>query len=453
MSPRLATIAIPDFGLPEAAPEIPAATYERRCREAYASAGRTWLAVYGDREHLANILFLTGIEPRFEEMLLLLGPGDRRVIVVGNECIDYAPLAVLPGLEIVLSQSFGLMGQDRTVAPRLPVVLSDIGLRPGDAVGLAGWKYLEVEEWDGEPSFFVPSVVVDALALAVGGREGVSDATRVLMHPASGLRSVVDVDQIAAYEWGGAHCSAMVWRILAGARPGDSEFAAAGRMGYAGQPLACHVMMSGGDPAHPVVGLRSPSARRLAEGNGVTTAVGLWGGLSARAGVLAKHDDAFEAVASGYFAGLLAWYETADIGISGGEIFAATTEALARAGLRSALNPGHLTGHDEWTHTPIRPHSPETIDSGMPMQVDIIPVPMRPGTALNCEDGIVFADEGLRAALAGRHPAVAARIDARRAFVRDVLGIELKPSVLPTSSIPLILPPCWLAPERVFVAG
>jgi len=34
-----------------------------------------------------------------------------------------------------------------------------------------------------------------------------------------------------------------------------------------------------------------------------------------------------------------------------------------------------------------------------------------------------------------------------------VLGIELKPSVLPTSSIPLILPPCWLAPERVFVAG
>ena len=78
---------------------------------------------------------------------------------------------------------------------------------------------------------------------------------------------------------------------------------------------------------------------------------------------------------------------------------------------------------------------------------------MRPGTALNCEDGIVFADEALRASLAERHPAVAARIEARRAFVRDVLGIELKPSILPTSSVPLILPPCWLTPERVFVAG
>jgi hypothetical protein len=453
MSPRLATITIPDFGLPEAPPAIPAATYERRCREAYATAGRTWLAVYGDREHLANILFLTGIEPRFEEMLLLLGPDDRRVIVAGNECIDYAPLALLPGLEIVLAQSFGLMGQDRTVAPRLPVILSDIGLRPGDTVGLAGWKYLEVEEWDGAPSFFAPAMVVDALALAVGGREGVDDATRVLMHPASGLRSVVDADQIAAYEWGGAHCSAMVWRILTGARPSDSELSAAGRMGYAGQPLACHVMMSGGDAGAAVVGLRSPSARRLAEGDGVTTAVGLWGGLSARAGVLAKHDADFEALAAGYFAGLLAWYETADIGISGGEIFAATVEALARAGLRSALNPGHLTGHDEWTHTPIRPQSPETIDSGMPMQVDIIPVPMKTGRALNCEDGIVFADAALRADLAARHPAVAARIDARRAFIRDTLGIDLKPSVLPTSSIPLILPPCWLTPDRVFVAG
>lgn len=453
MSPRLRSIAIPDFGLPEAPPAIPAATYETRCRDAYARAGRRWLAVYGDREHLANIMFLTGIEPRFEEMLLLLGPDDRRVIVVGNECIDYVPLAVLPGLEIVLAQSFGLMGQDRTVAPRLPDVLSDIGLKPGDTVGLAGWKYLEVEEWEGPASFFVPSVVVDALALAVSGRSGIDDATRVFMHPTTGLRSVVDVDQIAAYEWGSAHCSAMVWRIVAGARPGDSEFAAAARMGYAGQPFNCHVMMSGGDPASPVVGLRSPSVRRLSLGDGVTTAVGLWGGLSSRAGLLAEADADFETVAAGYFAGLMAWYEAADIGATGGDIFAATVDTLARTDLRSALNPGHLTGHDEWTHTPIRPGSTETIASGMAMQVDVIPVPMRPGRALNCEDGIVFADEALRALLAERHPAVASRIDARRAFVRDVLGIDLKPSILPTANIPLILPPCWLQPDRVFVAG
>jgi hypothetical protein len=454
MSPRLRSISLPDFGLPEAPPEIPAATYEHRCDAAYAAAGCDWLAVYGDREHFANMMFLTGIEPRFEEMLLLLGPGGRRVLVVGNECIDYAPLAILPSLDIVLAQSFGLMGQDRTVAPQLPAVLAAAGLGRGQTVGVAGWKYLEAEEWP-EPArpIFVPAVVADAVAIAVGGRDGVSDATPVLMHPAAGLRSVVDVDQIAAYEWAASHASAMVWRILAGARPGDSEFAAAARMGYAGQPLSCHVMMSGGDAGAPVIGLRSPSARPLASGDGVTAAVGLWGGLSARSGLLAEHDDAFLDVAAGYFRGLLAWYAAADIGVRGSAVFEATADALARAGLRSSLNPGHLTGHDEWTHTPIRPGSSEAIASGMPVQVDVIPVPMRPGWALNCEDSVVFADAALRSELAARHPAVAARIEARRSFIRETLGIELKPSVLPTSNIALALPPFWLKPEAVLVAG
>ena len=50
----------------------------------------------------------------------------------------------------------------------------------------------------------------------------------------------------------------------------------------------------------------------------------------------------------------------------------------------------------------------------MPIQVDIIPTPMRDGWALNCEDGIVFADAVLRAELKARHPAVVERIEARR---------------------------------------
>ena len=100
----------------------------------------------------------------------------------------------------------------------------------------------------------------------------------------------------------------------------------------------------------------------------------------------------FSKTAAAYFDGLIAWYEAADIGVAGEAVFAAVTERLARGGLRSALNPGHLTGHDEWIHTPIRPGSPERIASGMPFQVDIIPTPMRAGWALNCEDGVVFAD-------------------------------------------------------------
>src|SRR5271166_6198464 len=93
----LREIAIPVFHLPAAPPEIPAATYEKRCREAYARAGCDWLVVYADREHLTNMAFLCGYDPRFEEALLLLGPQNRRVLVVGNEGEAYAPLAGLPG--------------------------------------------------------------------------------------------------------------------------------------------------------------------------------------------------------------------------------------------------------------------------------------------------------------------------------------------------------------------
>ena len=101
-------------------------------------------------------------------------------------------------------------------------------------------------------------------------------------------------------------------------------------------------------------------------------------------------------------------------------------------------------------HTPVRLSSTDRIRSGMPFQVDVIPVPMPAGQALNCEDPVTFADEALRAELAARHPDCAARIEKRRTFMRDVLGVEVKPSILPLSATPLMLPPFWLTAERVF---
>jgi hypothetical protein len=445
MPVRLREIVLPDFGLPVELPLVPEATYERRCRAAYERAGARWLVVYADREHFANIMFLSGFDPRFEEALLILGPGDRRVIVAGNECVDYAPIARLPNVEIVLAQSFGLMGQDRSRAPSLADVLHDLGMKAGDGVALAGWKYLEPMEWSGRlPTFFAPSFIVDVLREIAGDAKAVSDATPVLMHPTEGLRAVVDADQIAVHEWAGARASAALWRILAGVKEGDSEYAAVSRMNYEGEPFNAHLMLASGDPASPVTGLRSPSARRVKRGDGIVGAVCLWGGLSARGGLLAEHDDGFFRIAAAYFEGLIAWYEAADIGVAGAHIFAAVTETLARGGLRSALNPGHLTGYDEWLHSPIQPGYAGRIASGMPFQVDIIPVPMRAGHALNCEDPVVFADAALRTEIKARHPEAWERIAARRAFVRDEMGIELKETILPTSSTPLCLAPFWL---------
>ncbi len=452
MTISLKSIGLPAFGVPLDRPAIPAAIYEQRVATLKARAGTDWVAVYADREHNANMAFLTGFEPRFEEALLLLGPADRRILIVGNECLSYAPLAGLAGIETVLCQTMSLMGQDRSRRPNLATVLRDAGLTRGSTIGLVGWKYLGSDEWEGAlPSFQAPAIVVDSLRLVAGDPASVSDATSVLMHPENGLRAVVDVHQIAAGEWGAARASAAVWRIVSGLRAGDSEYEAAGRMGYAGEVLNAHVMFASASKGEPVVGLRSPTGRIVRAGDGVTTAVSYWGGLSSRAGLAAEGDDGFLDIAKAYFRGLIAWYETADIGVAGGDLFEAVTGTLAEGGLGSALNPSHLVGHDEWVHSPVRPGSTERLASGMPFQIDVIPVPIADGWALNCEDAVSFADDALRTELAALYPDVWQRIEARRAFMARALGVDPAPSILPLSSTPLCLPPFWLAPDRLLV--
>lgn len=454
MSLNLKPIAIPSFGAPGEQPRIPSATYEARVREAYRRSGVDWLAVYADREHFGNIAFLTGFEPRFEEAFLLLGPKGRRVLLTGNESESYAVLAGLPGMEVLRCQTLSLMGQDRSREPRFADRLRDAGLGLGESVGLVGWKYLQPEEDDAfATGFFVPAAYVQMFQRVIGSEGTVVDATHVLMHPETGLAASIDADQIAAFEWNAVRCSSAVWRIVAGVREGDAEYEAVAKMGYAGDPLNVHTMFASASPGEPVIGLRSATARKVGRGDGVTTAVGLWGALSSRAGLLDTGNDTFLAHAGAYFEGLMAWYEAVDLGVEGGAVYEAVVAALARGGLRPALNPGHLTGYEEWTNTPIRPGSTERLRSGMPFQVDVIPVPMPDGMALNCEDPVTLADAALRDELKARHPATLARIEARRRFMRDVLGVEIRPAILPLSETPLCLPPFWLRPDHLLVRG
>ncbi|SEQ18545.1 Xaa-Pro aminopeptidase [Faunimonas pinastri] len=448
MTVSLRSISIPDFGVTAEQPHIPASIYEARCKRAYERAGCTWLVVYADREHLANIAFLTGFDPRFEEALFLLGPAGEKILVVGNECAEYTPIAGLPGVTTMIAQTMSLMGQDRTRYPKLSAVLAEAGLAKGQSIGLVGWKYLEPEEMDdGEPGFFASSHMVDTLRRLAGDSAAVVDRTPVLMHPETGLRAIVDVHQIAAQEWSATRASLAVWRIVSGTRVGETEFEAVSRMGYQGLPLGAHTMLSSSDASATLIGLRSPTTRPLGKGDGVTACVCYWGALSARAGLISEGDDAFLQIAKSYFKGLVAWYETADIGVTGGEIHARVVEVLAAGGLRSSLNPGHLVGHDEWVHTPVRPNSRETIASGMPFQVDIIPTPVPQGQFLNCEDPVTFADGTLRSELRQSYPETFARIEARRTFMADKLGVSVRENILPMSSTPLCLAPFWLRPD------
>ena len=398
------------------------------------------------------MMFLSGFEPRFEEAFLLLGANGQRLLITGNESESYAAITRLPGMTVLRRQTLSLMAQDRTQQPRLVDCLRDAGLWPGDSIGFVGWKYLEPEEdEDFSKRVFRAERLCQMFRRIVGTTGRIGDATAILMHPEMGLRAAIDADQIAAFEWAATRCSLAVWRIVSGVREGDSEFDAVARMAYAGDPLNVHTMFASASPGATIVGLRSPTGRRLQRGDGVTTAIGHWGALSSRAGLFDIGNDGFLKRAGGYFEALVAWYDAAGIGVTGGDLHAAIVDRLAVAGLASLLNPGHLTGHEEWMHSPVRPGCPDPAALWHAVPIDVIPSPMPAGQALNCEDPVTLADADLCAELNAKHPDCFARIEARRAFMREGLGIDVKPSILPLSSTPLYLPPFWLKPDHVLV--
>ena len=116
---ELAALDLPDFGLPTAQPSIPTTTYQARIAAAMARAkelGHAALVVYGDREHSANITYLTGYDPRFEETLLVLVPGRKPTLLLGNEGMSYSAISSID-VERVLYQTFSLLGSRAARAP------------------------------------------------------------------------------------------------------------------------------------------------------------------------------------------------------------------------------------------------------------------------------------------------------------------------------------------------
>jgi len=61
---------------------------------------------------------------------------------------------------------------------------------------------------------------------------------------------------------------------------------------------------------------------------------------------------------------------------------------------------------------------------------------------------VAVADAALRAELAARFPEMWRRLEARRAFMRDELGLRLSEDVLPLSNFPAAVMPYFLASER-----
>jgi hypothetical protein len=458
---RIIQIGWPEFGKAGYPPQTSSAELEQRVHQLRTKMDErklSHLVVYGDREHFANLAYLTGFDPRFEEAVLIFGPNSKPLLVVGNECEAYvgvSPLFNDGKLRRERFQPFSLLNQPREHSRKIKEIFAEEGIDANSKVGCAGWKYFSDSELpDARHAIELPSYLVDTLR-DLAGREKVVNATDLLMHPGYGLRAFCSPSDIAYFEYTSVQASESIKQMIFGMREGMTDHEVVALGGTCGEPLACHTTFGTGRTA--AFGLSGPRGEKIKRGNSLSMNISYWGSNSCRSGWIASSARDLPSAAAGYvpeFAGLYFeamndWFALLKPGTPGGQLWRLIQDRLPFERFGIFLNPGHLIHLDEWLSSPIYRDSDLPLRSGMAIQVDVIPSsPIYASTRM--EDGVVLADKDLRRQLKEAFPDCYARCEKRRKFMIDVLGIDLPEEVLPLSNIPAIVPPFFLAPNEVF---
>ncbi|MBY0506799.1 MAG: M24 family metallopeptidase [Bryobacteraceae bacterium] len=448
---ELTEIDYPAFGQAAEPPVFTVADYRPRLaqlRERMREEQLTHLLIYADREHFANLAWVTGFDPRFEEALLILRAGESPLILVGNECQAYLPISPLftaKELRHEVYQPFSLPDQPRDTSRTIAQIFQSEGIARGATLGCVGWKtYSTPVEID------LPAYLVDA-ARALGAQT--VNATGLFIDTARGLRTLATAREIALFEYTNGLASEGMKRVLFGLTLGETDRQALSRAGFDGFPQSCHWTCKTG-PAR--VSLASPRGQRVALGQPFSANISYWGANCCRSAWVARGAEDLPAgardyvdhFAGPYFAAMAEWFSLLEVGTPGGEIHAAIARSLPFEKFGIFLNPGHLIHLDEWTGSPVHAGSPIPLESGMVLQSDVIPASKTYGST-RLEDTYVVADLELRLALRAEFPEVAARCDHRRAFMMGNLGIELPDDVLPLSNLCGLAPPYLLRPNLV----
>jgi hypothetical protein len=435
MAFRLMEADWPEFGGPAEAPLFSADDYRlrlARARQAMAAAGYSHLMVYGDREHFANLFWLCGMDPRFEEALLILSEHAEPLLLTGIECQAYvavSPLFGARGLRQEHFRPFSLPGITTESSRTLAGILAGEGVTSASRVGCVGWK-----------AFDLPAYLVDELRQRAGS---VADATPLFSDPETGLRRVATAREIAWFEYANVLASDGVARILRGLRTGATDYEMLRLAEFSGVPQGCHWGLKTGPHR---VSLASPRGARLERGQPFSTNICYWGANCCRAGWLVASETELPGYVSEfagpYFETMGRWFAALAVGRPAGGLHAAM--GAVDLGIRFAA--GHLMHWEEWFTTPVWQGSPVELRAGMVFQSDVIPSSAKHYSS-RMEDSYALVDATLEAELAREFPALLARCRARREFMRRNLGLRVDDSVLPLSNLAGMVPPYLLRPE------
>jgi len=412
------------------------------------------LLVYADLEHGSNFEYLTGFLPRFEEALLVLHQDGNAYMLMGNENAKMVRYARLQA-QLIHVPFFSLPNQPMEDDENMATYLKMAGIEKGQRIGVAGWKNFTSKVMDNRYLFDLPYYIVDAV-LQLAGKENVVNGCDVFIGTADGARCVNNTNEIAHYAYGAALSGEVVFEAIDAIHVDMRECDIGSYLGKYGQRHSVVSIAATGerfDKANLY-----PSEKRVQLGDKLSVTSGFKGGITSRTGYAVEREDQLpdgardyiERLAKPYFATVTAWIENIRPGMTGGELYDLVEQVLPKDTYHWSLNPGHLVADEEWMCSPVYPGSADVLKSGMLLQIDIIPsVPGLGGTG--CESAVALADETLRAELECHYPALYRAFQARRAYLKDVLGIAVPEWVLPLSDTVAYYRPFFLNRQTAFV--
>lgn len=431
-------------------------TIEERKKKVLAgmkAAGLEQMIVYGDAEHSGNFEYLVGFFTRFEEGLLVIRADGRMKLVLGNENLNKASKARVQAGSVHVP-AFSLPNQPCEAAGTLREHLIEAGIEPGRRTGIVGWKLFTSPYEENEKLFDVPSFIVDSVR-SIAGEENVVNAAAVFIGE-NGARTTNNANELAHYEFAAALASDCVLDAMDVMEEGVSEMTIADRLNRFGQRNSVVTIAASGPRF--VKANMYPTDNTVKVGDTISLTTGYRGGLSSRAGYAVHSreempggtEDYLERVAAPYFNSYAHWLSALRVGMEGGELYALVEKTLPQSEFHWGLCPGHLTAEEEWLCSPIRRGSKEILRSGMILQIDIIPaVPGYGG--VSAESTVALADEKLREELKEQYPELWQRIQSRREYLQQELGIALSEDVLPMCSTVAYLRPYLLSKNEALV--
>lgn len=411
------------------------------------------LIIYADLEHGGNFEYLCGFLPRFEEALLVLHQDGKAQMVLGNENLNKASKARIKVKSIHMPH-FSLPNQPMNTTKTVSETLKECGLEKYETVGIVGWKNFTSKLDENSKLFDIPGYIVDAFK-EVYSNINFINGTYIFIGE-DGVRTTNNANEFAHYEFGAALAGNSILDALNEIAVGKTEMELADKLERYGQRNSVVTIMATGERF--VKANMYPTNKKISLGDPLSITIGYKGGLQSRGGFAINSEselpegqkDYIEKVAAPYFNAVKEWLENIHIGMEGRELYNLIESVLPKEKYGWELNPGHLCADEEWLSSPIYPNSKEIIKSGMLFQIDIIPS-VKGYCGISCESGIMLADKDLINKIKEEYPYIWDRIEKRRNYIKNILGINISEEIIPTSAATALCKPFLLNKELAFI--